>query len=83
MLASVPPTSRDALTHHLAVPKLYLQHGGIYEIPWLEFSYYPMNLDLLYMIPLAFGNDIIPKVFTFFFCTWHSFIDFSIPEIKD
>jgi hypothetical protein len=60
-LASVPPVDRDALTHHLFVPKLYLQHGGIYEIPEISFSYYPMNLELLYMIPLYFGNDIIPK----------------------
>jgi len=60
-LASVPPVDRDALTHHLFVPKLWLQHGGIYEIPEIPFSYYPMNLDLLYTIPLYFGNDIIPK----------------------
>ncbi len=60
ILAYVPPVSRDALTHHLAIPKLYLKHGGIYEIPSVKFSYYPMNLDLLYMIPLYFGNDIIP-----------------------
>jgi len=33
LLASVPPVSRDALTHHLFVPRLYLEHGGIYEIP--------------------------------------------------
>ena len=58
ILACVPPVSRDALTHHLAVPKLYLKHGGIYEIPALVFFYYPMNLDLLYMIPLYFENDI-------------------------
>lgn len=61
LLASVPPVSRDALTHHLIVPRLFLENGGIYEIPYIEFSYYPMNLDLLYMIPLAFGNDIAPK----------------------
>ena len=61
ILASVPPVSRDALIHHLAVPKLYLEHGGIYEIPSIRFSYYPMNLNLLYMIPLYFGNDILPK----------------------
>jgi len=67
LLASVPPVSRDALTHHLAVPKLYLQHGGIYEIPHLNFSYYPMNLDLLYMIPLYFKNDILPKFIHFAF----------------
>jgi 4-amino-4-deoxy-L-arabinose transferase-like glycosyltransferase len=67
ILAYVPPVSRDALTHHLAVPKLYLKHGGIYEIPSIVFSYYPMNLDLLYMIPLYFGNDIAPKFIHFIF----------------
>lgn len=66
-LGWVPPVSRDALTHHLAVPKLYLQHGGVYEIPTMEFSYYPMNLDFLYIIPLYFGNDIAPKFIHFLF----------------
>jgi hypothetical protein len=61
VLAGVPPVDRDALTHHLAVPKLYLRHGGIYEIPAVPFSYYPMNLDLLYMAALHLGSDILPK----------------------
>jgi 4-amino-4-deoxy-L-arabinose transferase-like glycosyltransferase len=77
VLASVPPTCRDALTHHLAIPKLYLQHGGIYQIPWLEFAYYPMNLDLLYMIPLAFGNDIAPKYLHFVFALATALLIFS------
>ncbi|MBN1932228.1 MAG: glycosyltransferase family 39 protein [Desulfobacterales bacterium] len=76
ILASVPPVSRDALTHHLAVPKLYLQHGGMFEIPSLKFSYYPMNLDLLYMIPLFFGNDIIPKFIHFIFALLTAFLIF-------
>ncbi len=67
ILSWVPPVSRDALTHHLAVPKLYLEHGGIYEIPSVSFSYYPLNLDLLYLIPLYFGNDIVPKFIHFMF----------------
>jgi hypothetical protein len=67
VMAAVPPVSRDALTHHLAVPKLYLQHGGMVEIPAIEFSYYPMNLDLLYLLPLYFGNDILPKFIHFAF----------------
>ena len=67
VLSLVPPISRDALVHHLAVPKLYLQHGGIYEIPSMEFSYYPMNLDLLYVIPLYFGVDIAAKFIHFSF----------------
>jgi len=67
ILSSVPPVDRDALTHHLFVPKLWLQHGGIYEIPEIPFSYYPMNLDLLYTIPLYFGNDIVPKYIHYLF----------------
>ncbi|MBW2575339.1 MAG: phospholipid carrier-dependent glycosyltransferase, partial [Deltaproteobacteria bacterium] len=56
-----PPISRDALIHHLAVPKLWLNHGGFYEIPWAEYSYYPMYINLLYIICLYFKNDIAPK----------------------
>lgn len=67
ILGSVPPVDRDALTHHLFVPKLWLKHGGIHEIPEIPFSYYPMNLDLLYSIPLALGNDIAPKYIHFLF----------------
>ena len=67
LLASVPPVSRDALTHHLVVPKLYLQHGKMVELPTVPFSYYPMNLDLLYILPLYFGNDIVPKFIHFLF----------------
>ena len=72
----VPPVSRDALTHHLAIPKLYLKNGGIYEIPHLIFSYYPMNLDLLYLVALHFKTDILPKFIHFFFAlatTWMIF----------
>jgi hypothetical protein len=66
-MASVPPVSRDDLVHHLAIPKLYLRHGGIFEIPYFSFTYYPMNLDLLYLIPLYFNNDILPKYIHFAF----------------
>lgn len=67
LLSWVPPVSRDALTHHLAVPKIYLQHGGMVELPHIPFSYFPMNLDLLYMVPLSLGNDILPKLIHFLF----------------
>lgn len=67
IMAAVPPVSRDALTHHLAVPKLWIEKGGLIEIPDLNVSYYPMNLNLLYVIPMLFGNDIIPKYIHFLF----------------
>jgi len=77
VLSWVPPVSRDALTHHLAVPKLYLEQGGIHEIPSITFSYYPMSLDLLYMVPLYFGNDIVPKYIHFAFALLTTWLIFS------
>ncbi len=77
LLAAVPPVSRDALTHHLAVPKLWIENGGIVEIPNLDFSYYPMNLDLLYVIPMLFGNDILPKYIHFLFALATAWLIYS------
>ena len=78
ILASVPPVSRDALVHHLAIPKLYLKHGGIYEIPEAQFSYYPMNLDLLYAIPLYFENDILTKYMHFGFALLTAYLKIRV-----
>lgn len=77
VLSTVPPVSKDALVHHLAIPKLYLDHGGIYEIPSAQFSYYPMNLDLLYLVPLYFGNDIVPKYIHFVFALLTALLIFN------
>jgi len=77
ILSSVPPVSKDELVHHLALPKLYLKHGGMYEIPFMPFSYYPMNLQLLYMIPLYFGNDIVPKLIHFSFAVLTAWLIFA------
>lgn len=61
LLNLTPPISRDALIHHLAVPKLWLQNGWFYEMKWAKFSYYPMNVDVLYMIPLYWNKDFLAK----------------------
>jgi len=76
MLASVPPVSRDALTHHLVVPKLWVEQGGIREIPEIVFSYYPQLLDLLYTVPLIFGHDIAAKYVHFAFALLTALIIF-------
>jgi 4-amino-4-deoxy-L-arabinose transferase-like glycosyltransferase len=62
LLALAPPIARDALIHHLAVPKLWLRHGAIHEIPWADFSYYPMNIDLVYLAALILGSDILANL---------------------
>lgn len=76
LLASVPPVSRDALTHHLAVPKLWVAEGGIRELPGIAFSYYPQLLDLLYTIPLILGHDVAAKYIHFTFALFTALIIF-------
>lgn len=61
-LALIPPIVRDELISHLAIPKLYLQKGAIHEIPFMGYSYLPQNIDLLYMVSLGLGSDVIPKL---------------------
>ena len=77
ILCWVPPVSRDALTHHLVIPKIYLEKGGIVEIRWIGASYFPQNLDLLYMLPLYFGNDILPKYIHFAFALLTAWLIFG------
>ena len=48
ILCLVPPTARDELTHHLAIPQLYARAGRIIEVPMAPYSYFPMLLDMLY-----------------------------------
>ena len=67
VMASVPPVSRDALTHHLALPKLWIQHGGLTEFSDMSFSYYPPLLELLYTIPVYLHHDIAAKYIHFGF----------------
>lgn len=67
LLASVPPVSRDALTHHLALPKLWIAGGVLHETPEIVFSYFPQLIDLLYTLPLMLGSDIAAKYVHFLF----------------
>lgn len=57
----MPPTQSDGLRYHLAVPRLYLRHGGFYLMPNLAFSNFPFLIEYLYAIPLAFGLISGPK----------------------
>jgi hypothetical protein len=69
ILNLTPPLSRDALIHHLAIPKLWLKHGGFYEIPWADYSYYPMYINLLYLVS---------KIYSLCFRVCHRMADFFL-----
>jgi hypothetical protein len=60
-LGLLPPTSRDELTHHLAIPRLYAEAGRIIEVPIAPYAYYPMLLDMLYTPWVYWSYDFVPK----------------------
>ena len=62
VLGLLPPVSRDELTHHLAIPKLYAKSGQIIEVPIAPYAYYPMLLDMLYTPWVYWGYDFVPKL---------------------
>lgn len=55
--SSHPITSRDALIHHLAVPRWWVEAGRIIRIPWHEWSHYPMLVNLGFTGLLSQGLD--------------------------
>lgn len=61
VLVLTPAIGKDTLTYHLAVPKLFLKHHGIYFIPGNIFSNYPLNSEMLYTVGLALRGDVLTK----------------------
>jgi len=65
VLTLTPETGKDALTYHLAVPKLYLLHHGFYFIPGNAFAGYPLLGEMHYLLALFLQNDILAKAMNF------------------
>ena len=61
VLGFLPPTARDELTHHLAIPKLYARAGRVIEVPMAPYAYSPMLLDMLFTPFVYWGYDFIAK----------------------
>jgi hypothetical protein len=61
LLGLIPPTARDELTHHLAIPRLYADQGRIFAIPFSLPSYYPMLVDMFYVPFVRWEWDWVAK----------------------
>ncbi|MFH1369308.1 MAG: glycosyltransferase family 39 protein [Elusimicrobiota bacterium] len=62
-----PETFYDSMKYHLGVPKYWLMHNNTHPIQNFEYSYYPVNIHLLYTVALMFGNEITAKMIHFMF----------------
>ena len=65
--AMAPPAMDDwdSLAYHLAVPKLYLEHGGIYYINFTTHSNFPFLTEMLYLPGLALNDPVAAKLMHF------------------
>ena len=61
MLVLTPEIGKDALIYRIGVPKLFLEHHGIYFIPGNIFACYPFFSEMLYTWGLSLGGEILPK----------------------
>ena len=49
-LAILPPISRDAMSHHLLLPRIWLADGIITRPEWSRFFTYPYLVETLYSV---------------------------------
>ena len=61
-LALAPAFATDALVYHLAVPKAYLEAGGVINIPNNIFSFYPQHTEMLYLLALGLGTEHLAQL---------------------
>jgi len=61
-LALAPPTGTDALVYHLAVPKAYLQAGGMISLPNNIYSFFPLQFEMLYLLALSIGGEVLAQL---------------------
>ena len=61
-LALAPAFATDALVYHLAVPKAFLQAGGLVNLPNNIYSFFPQQMEMLYMFALALGSDSLAQL---------------------
>ncbi len=63
----VPPASHewDALSYHLAAPKIYLQHHRILFLPTDHHSNFPFLVEMLFTLGLLFHGYALANLFHF------------------
>lgn len=62
LLALTPETAKDALVYHLAIPKLYLRHGGIYFIEGNIAQGNPLLTEMIFLLALFLKGDSLAKL---------------------
>lgn len=61
--AITPPVFFDTLLYHLGLPNLYIQDHKISDYPYLVYSYYPLNMEMIYTFSLLlYKSHVLPAL---------------------
>lgn len=60
--AWAPPVRTDALVYHLAVPRAYLDHHGVVNLPDNIYSFFPLLFEMVYLFGLTFEVEGLPAL---------------------
>ena len=58
----MPYVGWDASVAHLTLPKLYLANGGFRRVPFNVYSYWPLNIQLLYAFAMLIHDYVVAKL---------------------
>ncbi len=61
-LSPSPIISRDALIHHMALPKLWIERGLFSVDSYRDYAFYPSNIQALYQEALFYDLEFLPKI---------------------
>jgi len=62
ILALAPPVKTDALVYHLALPKAYLEHHGVINLPNSMYSFFPLLFEMVFLFAMTFGVESLPAL---------------------
>lgn len=60
--ALVPPLNWDEIAYHLAIPKIYVQHHAITYIPFIPYSNWPLETEMLFTLGLLLPSETLPHL---------------------
>lgn len=62
--ALIPPLSYDEVAYHLAIPKIFLKTGTVSYIPFIPYSNWPMEGEMLFTLALLFSSETLAHLMT-------------------
>jgi hypothetical protein len=62
LAALAPPTAKDTLLYHFALPKAYIAAGRAVEVPYNIAGYYPLGIEMHAVWAMLLGAPFGPRV---------------------